>query len=220
VGYRGGFQNLVGYGATCVVSNDTGHFWRSLRRDLRAGLWRDSAVLPCWFWAFRAQRKKLFKFFLVEFDNVRLVIDPMSLMLTCTTVFSSVEKTVPSGVAIFCLVKKLQSKIIVNCKENYNEYNLITKQERIFESPLCLKLDSSCGDGEWNLFSVDRLNDKLLLDYFKDAKITPLGHGKCWSFPLKKTFLSLSLSFWMLKVSELCSYSSSSLLKKGSSPIQ
>ena len=34
VGYMGGFQNLASHDAGCVVSNDTGHFWRSLQRDL------------------------------------------------------------------------------------------------------------------------------------------------------------------------------------------
>jgi len=34
VGYMGGFQNLAGHDAGCVVSNDTGHFCRSLQRDL------------------------------------------------------------------------------------------------------------------------------------------------------------------------------------------
>jgi len=47
-----------------------------------------------------------------------------------------------------CLVKKMQSKILINCKKIYNEYNPITKEGRIFESPLYLKLDSSCDDRE------------------------------------------------------------------------
>ena len=49
---------------------------------------------------------------------------------------------------MYCLVRKMRNKILINCKENYNGYNPITKERRIFESPLCLKLNSSCGDGE------------------------------------------------------------------------
>jgi len=63
----------------------------------------------------------------------------------------------------------MQSKILISCKENYNGYNPITKEGRIFEFSLCLKLGSSCGDGEKVLFFVDWSNDKLLLDR-KDAK--------------------------------------------------
>ena len=47
-----------------------------------------------------------------------------------------------------CLAGKMRNKILINCKVNYNRYNLITKKGRIFESPLCLRLGSSCGDGE------------------------------------------------------------------------
>ena len=69
-----------------------------------------------------------------------------------------------------CFFRKMQSKILINCKENYNGYNPITKEGRIFESPLYLKLGSSCGDGEWILFSIDRPNDNLLLNRLEDAK--------------------------------------------------
>jgi len=36
------------------------------------------------------------------------------------------------------------------------------KREKITKFPLCLKLGSSYDDGEWFLFSVNWLNDKLL----------------------------------------------------------
>ena len=49
---------------------------------------------------------------------------------------------------VSCLVGKMRSKILINCKKNYNGYNLITKEERMLESPLYLKLGSSCSDGE------------------------------------------------------------------------
>jgi len=46
--------------------------------------------------------------------------------------------------------------------KSYNEMIPTTKEERITGSPLDLRLGSSCGDGECFLFSVDRLNGKLL----------------------------------------------------------
>ena len=46
-----------------------GHLWESLRRDLRADLRGDSAVLPCHSVDFGARREKLFILCLVEFHN-------------------------------------------------------------------------------------------------------------------------------------------------------
>ena len=135
MGYTGGFQNIAGYGATCVVSNGKCHFWRSVRGDLRAGPGRDSVVLPRCFWAIRARRKKLFKFFLVEFNDERLNHWSNDLMLVCAMALSLVDKIVPKGVYVFYLVKKMWSKIIINFKENYNEYDLITKEGRILNLP-------------------------------------------------------------------------------------
>jgi len=42
---------------------------------------------------------------------------------------------------------KYEKKFLLIAK-NYNGYDLITKEGRIFESLLCLKMGSSCGDGE------------------------------------------------------------------------
>jgi len=41
--------------------------------------------------------------------------------------------------------------------KNYNGFDLITKERRISRSPFYWRLDSSCGGGEWILFSVDQL---------------------------------------------------------------
>ena len=40
-----GFQNLFRSGALCIVSSGAGHFRSNLRRDSRASLGRDFAVL-------------------------------------------------------------------------------------------------------------------------------------------------------------------------------
>jgi len=48
----------------------------------------------------------------------------------------------------FVWSKKCKVKFLLIAKKNYNEYNPITKEGRIFESPLYLKLDSSCDDRE------------------------------------------------------------------------
>ena len=61
VGFMGGFQNLAGSGAACFVSKYTGHFWRSLHRDLRASLQRDFAVLLHCFGANEAHKEKPFE---------------------------------------------------------------------------------------------------------------------------------------------------------------
>jgi len=37
----------------------------------------------------------------------------------------------------------MRNKILINCKENYNRYNPITKERKIFESPFYLKLGPS-----------------------------------------------------------------------------
>ena len=60
-----------------------------------------------------------------------------------------------------------------------------------FESPICLKLGSSCGDEEQILFSVNRLNNKLLLDRFKDVRSLHLDTASIGVLFLKKKFLSL-----------------------------
>ena len=140
VRYTRGFQNLTGQG---TVSNSAGHFWRSLQRDLRGGPYRDVAVLPHWFWAIEAWRMKFFKFSLVEFDNEWFEHWSHELDISLCQVFSSVKKKFRSGGAIFCLVEKLQSKILIDFKEIIRDQNLITKEGRIFESPLCLRL--GCG---------------------------------------------------------------------------
>ena len=54
---------------------------------------------------------------------------------------------------------------------------MVTKDRRIFESPLCLRLGSSCGDGEVILFIIDQLNDKLLLNRFKDVHLDTVSIG-------------------------------------------
>ena len=60
-----GFQNLIKSGASCFVNKCAGHFWRSLWRDLRAGLWRDFTVLLRCFRANGAQREKLLGLLLI-----------------------------------------------------------------------------------------------------------------------------------------------------------
>ena len=50
--------------------------------------------------------------------------------------------------------------------KDYNRIISITKEEKITGSPLYLRLGSSCGDGEWFLFSVDRPNEQAS---FQDA---------------------------------------------------
>jgi len=48
--------------------------------------------------------------------------------------------------------------------KNYNGTILIIKEEKIIIFFFCLKLGSSCGDGEGFLLTVYRLNDKLLCE--------------------------------------------------------
>ena len=75
-------------------------------------------------------------------------MDPKSLRSACATAFSSVEKDVPSGIAIFCLVEKFSIAKFFKCMEDYNRTILITKEEDLSASPLCLNLGSSCSGGE------------------------------------------------------------------------
>jgi len=59
----------------------------------------------------------------------------------CARTFSSVENEVPGRVTMFCFIRKVRSKILL-MEEDYNGFNLITKERRIFSSPLCLRLGS------------------------------------------------------------------------------
>jgi len=71
-------------------------------------------------------------------------------MSTSATIFSSVEKMFPSGVAIFCSLGRLgHVKILIDCKEDYNRSKSDYKREEgLSGSPLCLRLGSLCVDGE------------------------------------------------------------------------
>jgi len=117
------FQNLIRSDADCIVSNYAGHFWRSLWRDLRASPKREFVVLPRCLWAFRARREKFFKFSWSNSTMSDSTIDPRNLTSACATIFSSVDKTVPSGVPSF-----ISSKNFGSCK---NSYWLQRKLQRI-----------------------------------------------------------------------------------------
>ena len=67
----------------------------------------------------------------------------------------------------------MRSIILINCKENYNGCNPIKKEGRIFESPLCLKLGSSCGDGD--TFCSPLTSQMTSFSWIILSKITPLG---------------------------------------------
>jgi len=181
VGYTVGFQNLARSGTACIVRNCTNHFWRSLWRDLRVSPWRYFAVMSRSLWASGTWKEKFFKFLLVKLDDERFDHWSKEFVLACAVIFSSVEKTVPNVVIIFCLVRKFWSKILW-MDENYNRFNLITKERRISRLPFYLKLGYLCDGGEWILFSVDQLNKNFLLDRLEDAlkeiEITPFEHNK------------------------------------------
>ena len=104
-----GLVRDIDAGLTCdMASNDalcTGHIWRSLWRDPRADLRRDLAVLPRPR-AFGARVRNSSYFAWSNSTTSDSTILPMQVTSPCATTCSSVEKVVPSGVAISCWARK------------------------------------------------------------------------------------------------------------------
>ena len=82
-------------------------------------------------------------------------------------VFSNVAPTqlTPSARRVIVRVRKLKIlQSFLESRKNYNNSKSNYKREEIFKLkfPLCLVLGSSRGGRKWFLFSVDRVNVKLL----------------------------------------------------------
>jgi len=86
----------------------------------------------------------------------------------CATTCSSVEKVVPSGVAISYTIGKLKrlQSFLESIKVYNNSYSNYKREEILkLKSPLYLMLGSLCSGGKWILFFVDRVNVKLLQNF-------------------------------------------------------
>jgi len=104
-----GLVGDVDAGLMCDAANNdalcAGCLRRSLRRDLRTDLRGDLVVLlrPR---ALGAEERNSSYFAWSNFMTSDSTVLPMMVTLPCATICSSVEKVVPSGVAITCLARE------------------------------------------------------------------------------------------------------------------
>ena len=123
-----GFQNLLRSGTLCVMSSGMGHFRSNLRRDLRARLRRDFAVLLHCLGAGGASGKEFLKLFLIEFNDEEFYCHPEEpdICLRHSVLISRERSPQQSRHLLFCF-----RKCLGRCKISLSGWKVTTERFRL-----------------------------------------------------------------------------------------
>ena len=112
IGCTRGFQNLTGSGTICIVSKSAGHFGRNFQKFQERVPEEILQYCRIVLGLAELEERNFLNFPWSNSMTRDSTIFSRSWMLACAMAFSSVENEFPSGVAIFCLVRKIKrSKI-------------------------------------------------------------------------------------------------------------
>jgi len=133
---------------TVCMANFRSSFLRNLWRDLRAGLRRDPAVVLQSLGLTEPKERSFSYFSWSNWMTSNSTVNPRSLISTCTTTFSLVEKQFPVKSPSFVSLGECVYCKFLWMDENYNRTTPDYKREEgLSGSPLCLVSGTSCSNG-------------------------------------------------------------------------